>query len=301
MNGLTIGLNAVIAALEGSEPRILVLPAGRSLPFDLFDPARDRTLEKGLRSLVATQTGLDLGYVEQLYTFGNLGRVRGAGGAHIVSVSYLTLTRSGGGRGLWHNWYAFLPWEDHRSGIPPSLKALMPKLMGWARGERSRMDRVRLCFAPQRRRDKWDEEKTLERYELLYEAGLAQEARRDKKSNAPELDGVNLGVAMLHDHRRIAATALGRLRGKLKYRPVIFEMMPDFFTLYELQKAAEAIAGMPLHKQNFRRLVEREKLVERTGRTSATGGRPAAQFRFRREIWRERPAPAGMRLTAKRN
>ena len=58
----------------------------------------------------------------------------------------------------------------------------------------------------------------------------------------------------------------------------------------------EAISGRHLHKQNFRRLVETAALVEPTGETStATGGRPAAQYRFRREVVQERPAP-GLRL-----
>jgi hypothetical protein len=54
----------------------------------------------------------------------------------------------------------------------------------------------------------------------------------------------------------------------------------------------EALAGVRLHKQNFRRLVENAGLVEGTGRQdSQTGGRPAELFVFRREVLRERPAP----------
>ena len=87
-----------------------------------------------------------------------------------------------------------------------------------------------------------------------------------------------------------------RLRAKLKYRPVVFELLPDEFTLTELQRTVEAISGRLLHKQNFRRLVESTALVEATGETSTTtGGRPAALFRFRREVVQERPAP-GLRL-----
>jgi hypothetical protein len=54
----------------------------------------------------------------------------------------------------------------------------------------------------------------------------------------------------------------------------------------------EALAGVRLHKQNFRRLMERVGLVEGTGELeSDTGGRPAELFRFRREVLRERRAP----------
>ena len=137
----------------------------------------------------------------------------------------------------------------------------------------------------------------LDRYELLYEAGLVEEARRDgRETHVPRGKIPPLGEAMRFDHRRILATAIARLRAKLKYRPVVFELMPDEFTLTELQRTVEAISGRHLHKQNFRRLVDTAALVEPTGETStATGGRPAALYRFRREVVQERPAP-GLRF-----
>ena len=133
----------------------------------------------------------------------------------------------------------------------------------------------------------------LERYELLYDAGLVEEAKRDGR--VASVRGA-LGESMRFDHRRILATAIARLRAKLKYRPVVFELMPNEFTLTELQRTVEAISGRHLHKQNFRRLVEGTALVEPTGEMStSTGGRPAALFRFRREVVQERHAP-GLRL-----
>ncbi len=98
-------------------------------------------------------------------------------------------------------------------------------------------------------------------------------------------------MALLGDHRRIVATALGRLRGKLTYRPVVFELLPAAFTLLSLQRLVEALSGVRLHKQNFRRLVEGAGLVEGTGLLAPTGGRPAELFRFRRDVLRERPRP----------
>src|SRR4051812_44571427 len=104
------------------------------------------------------------------------------------------------------------------------------------------------------------------------------------------------GAEMAVDHRRILATAIARLRGKIKYRPVVFELMPPAFTLLQLQRTVEALAGIRLHKQNFRRLAEEQGLVEETGEsTTETGGRPARLVRFRREVLLERPAP-GVRL-----
>jgi hypothetical protein len=152
---------------------------------------------------------------------------------------------------------------------------------------------VRLVFALDG--SPWNEERVLDRYELLYEAGLAPEAGRDRsraQGGAPaEPSAIGLGAPMISDHRRILATGLGRLRGKLKYRPVIFELMPEAFTLSALQRTVEAIAGVALHKQNFRRVVERTGLVEGLGRMDAdTGGRPAELFRFRRELLAARAA-----------
>lgn len=145
----------------------------------------------------------------------------------------------------------------------------------------------------------WDEEKVLERYELLYEAGLVSEARRDGREVPGDTDATlatRLGLPMRYDHRRILATAIGRIRAKIKWRPVVFELMPDEFTLFELQRTVEAILGPHLHKQNFRRLVEGTRLVEPTGEMRThTGGRPAKLFRFRHGVLLERPAP-GVRI-----
>ena len=82
---------------------------------------------------------------------------------------------------------------------------------------------------------------------------------------------------MTHDHRRILATGIARLRAKIKYRPVVFELMPPRFTLLQLQRAVEALAGRRLHKQNFRRLIEQQDLVEETGDMATETARPAGQ------------------------
>ena len=146
----------------------------------------------------------------------------------------------------------------------------------------------------------WDEEKVLERYELLYEAGLVRKSSARRTRQDAGAGRAPLGTGMIFDHRRILATAIARLRGKMKYRPVVFELMPPSFTLLELQRTVEAMSGIRLHKQNFRRLVEDQGLVEGTGKFSTQArGRPAELFRFRREVLRERPAP-GVRLTTRR-
>lgn len=315
-----IGLNAAIVAVLDNEPVALVVrkdpdSAGATdmLPFGPFSPREHRTLEGGLRAWVRDQTGLDLGYAEQLYTFADRGRDPEPGDVtpHVVSIGYLALTEASADHGLthgvWRSWYQYFPWEDWRRARPDIIaNEIEPRLKLWAdrpapaatpQRPVSRSDRARMCFGLDGAA--WDEEKVLERYELLYEAGLVEEALRDGRSAAQAwTDRPKLGLAMQSDHRRILATAIGRTRAKIKYRPVVFELMPPDFTLYELQKTVEAILGPHLHKQNFRRLVEGAGLVEPTGDVKTrTGGRPAKLFRFRREVLLERPAP-GVRVSA---
>jgi hypothetical protein len=314
--GISIGLSAAIVSVEGERPCALVVAHAGSadaLPFGPFDPGSQRTLEQGLRKWVGEQTHFDLGYTEQLYTFGDHGRHSpatpdGIADARIVSVGYLALTRQGVDDGvaaardtLWRGWYHYFPWEDWRDAKPPMIESvILPKLKSFvkaasdSKASELRRDRVRLCFGMDG--VAWDEEKVLERYELLYEAGLAQEFARDNSGSA----GETLGAAMMFDHRRILATAIARLRGKMKYRPVVFELMAPSFTLLELQRTVEALLGLRLHKQNFRRLVAEQGLVEGTGKVAVSArGRPAELFRFRRDVLRERPAP-GLRLGARR-
>jgi hypothetical protein len=287
---VSIGLCAVIVAVTAGRPRVLTL--GASLPSGMLDPVGDRTLERALRRWVRELTGFDLGYVEQLYTLGDLGRGPDPA-VRPVTVAYLALVREvalpAGSEAVWRDWYDLLPWEDYRAGRPAALGSIEPALEAWVEqgadpAEREAR-RVRLeivfGFGPSTR----DVERVLERYELLWEAGLVPEA-----GAVPDLETV--GVPMAFDHRRIAAQALGRLRGKLRYRPVVFELVPESFTLRTLQTVVEALSGVRLHTQNFRRLLDRGGLVEGTGEyDTSTGGRPAELHRFRREVLRERPAP----------
>lgn len=290
---VTIELNAVLVALTANEPQVLTLEDGALLPSGPFE-SEHPTLQSGLRAWVEQQTHHPLGYVEQLYTFADRNRADPATSRRIVSISYLGLTREQLSRGPrdpeWRNWYRYLPWEDWRGG-PPTLLArqMLPHLRKWA-DTRERRQRVEISFGDGRKR--WNDELVLQRYELLYEAGLLAEA--GAVMNSP------LGMPMLYDHRRILATGIARLRAKIKYRPVVFELMPESFTLLRLQRAVEALAGRLLHKQNFRRLIDQQGLVEETGATSAeSGGRPAKLYRFRRAVVAER-AVGGSKLPLSR-
>ncbi len=288
-----LGIDAVVVGVRDDTPQVLTFANGgrARLPSGAFEPALDRTLELAARRVLSDQAGLREGYLEQLYTFGDRHRdpreVRG--GPRFVSVGYLALTgmdavKRGASGGTWCDWYRFFPWEDARAGRPAILdQAIVPLLRRWtaaAPDDAGRAFRARVAFGLDGAR--WNNEAVLERYECLYELSTAPEAA----------DAIaTLGEPMDLDHRRILATAIGRLRGKIKYRPVVFELIGETFTLSELQSTVEALAGMQLHAPNFRRLVAESGIVERTGARRPTPGRPAETYRFRPDVLAERPDP----------
>jgi hypothetical protein len=288
---LTLSLDAVIVAVTADRPRVLTTTRATdgvpALPSGLLDADGDATLELGLRRWISAQTGLSVGYVEQLYTFGDRDRQRDVAGTRHLSVAYLGLVREAqpAPGAAWLDCYDMLPWEDCRAGTPTvQAKIVWPALSRWASGNAAREQRVATNFGKRR---SWDPIRVLERYELMYEAQLVQEFERDRGQRPRP--GAGAGIELAHDHRRIVATALGRLRGKLRYRPVVFELLPEAFTLLQLQRTVEALTGMRLHKQNFRRLVESGRLVESTRTLDRQArGRPAKLFRFRREVARAR-------------
>ncbi len=303
--GIAADLIAVLVAVSNSDPRVLTLQDARALPSGPFE-LEHRSLQSGLRAWVERQTHHPLGYVEQLYTFAD--RDRGLGpDQRFISISYLGLTHeravAGAYEASWRSWYDYLPWEDHRAGVPPIIEAmLLPALQAFAASapsqtlKQERQNRISGTFGLDGRA--WNEELVLQRYELLYEAGLIPEALRGRHEHNP---APVLGQSMILDHRRILATGIARLRAKIKYHPVVFELMPETFTLLQLQRCVEALAGRLLHKQNFRRLIEQQELVEETGEQSQeTGGRPAKLFRFRREVLTER-AIIGTKLPISRS
>jgi hypothetical protein len=240
----------------------------------------DPTLELGVRRLLEELVDQEVGYMEQLYTFGDLVRSRlEPQGFRTLSIAYLGLlgklpeTRT-------VSFYQLFPWEDRRRSWSKQVEDMIACLRSWAKGDKEREWRCRVLFGFEG--SPWNPERVLERYELLYGARLIKESGQ----------GNNIGHALWADHRRIAATALTRLRGKLAYRPLVFELLPENFTLTELQRTVEALSGGLLHKQNFRRMVESAGLVESTEQTKSEGrGRPARLYCFRSEVTAERPAP----------
>lgn len=329
MDRVRVGLSVVVTAVADGAPRLAVVQSGFALPRQHrckqdehaprdalpgapLDLENHRTLQEGVRRVAEGLTGLSLRYVEQLYTFGD--RFRDPyelfGGQRSVVVAYLALVRHGalgGQNAAWRSAYDYFPWEDWRADRPALIdSAMRPAIDAWAEAADSspvrnrRRERVALAFGEPDA--EWDAERVLERYELLYEAGLVEEAARDADlrrragMDCPAPAGPHFGRPMARDGRRIVACALERLRGKLKYRPIVFELLEPSFTLHRLQQVVEALNGAKLHKQNFRRLVLSTGLVEPTGQVeSGAAGRPAELFRYQPAAIHERTSAQGLR------
>ena len=274
-------LIAVLVAVTSGDTRVLTIESGFALPSGPLEPGH-RSLQAGLRAWVERRTHHPLGYVEQLYTFAD--QQRGAE-SRSISISYLGLSRESAAPdpdAAWVSWYEYFPWEDRRKNASLAEQTIVPRLKTWAGNNPALSHRIASLFGGNGR--DWNEELVLQRYELLYEAKFIPEAQRGAAAG----DTIP-GAEMTHDHRRILATAIARLRAKIKYRPVVFELLARQFTLLELQQAMEAVAGQALHKPNFRRLIEQQELVEETGEyTSGLAGRPAKLFRFRPAVIEER-------------
>ena len=286
-----VELVPVLIAITNGSLRVLTVAQGELLPNGLLAPLR-HSLQAGVRMWVAKQTSQPMGYVEQLYTFVDTRR-QNEQGLPVLYVSYLGLVREAADSILhpdakWQDCYCYFPWEDLRAD-GGQRDAIVSRLRIWANSadteevRQKRLKRIHLCWGVEP--ENWSEEYVLQRYEMLYESGLIAEAAEPQEN----FNFALTGQPMRHDHRRVLATALSRLRAKIKYRPVIFELMPPEFTLLQLQNSVEAISGRLLHKQNFRRQIQQQNLIEPsdTG-VSGSKGRPAQLYRFRDDVLPDR-------------
>ena len=285
-----LDLVAAVTAVTDPHPRVLTLADGAQLPSGALDPT-ERSLQSAMGRQVQALTGLTVGYAEQLYTFTDRGQPLDQPGH--ISIGYMGLAREQAHllqpHAQWQSWYAYFPWEDRRKGPAASLEVFVRHLRIWADSEPAlqavRRERLTVAFGLEG--VAWNEELILQRYELLYEAGLVPEA----PGYAGPADEAITGRPMRYDHRRVLATGIARIRAKVKYRPVIFELLPDTFTLLQLQQTVEALAGRSLHKPNFRRLIAQQDLIEETAETVVPPrGRPARLYRFRPQVLTERAA-----------
>lgn len=94
-------------------------------------------------------------------------------------------------------------------------------------------------------------------------------------------DAAGAPLALAFDHADILGLAVKRLRGKLDYAPIGFQLLGELFTLFDLQRVHETILDRKLNKDSFRRRIVDSGLVKPTGRSqTGVGHRPAELYRF---------------------
>jgi ADP-ribose pyrophosphatase YjhB (NUDIX family) len=120
---------------------------------------------------------------------------------------------------------------------------------------------------------------------------FANAARRAGTSLVPVATVAKRRLAF--DHAAIVAAAVRRIRGKLDYAPIGYELLPHAFTLFDLQRVHECVGGKPVNKDSFRRRMLASGLLVATGEVQDdVGHRPAALYRY------ARPRPAATRRAA---
>ena len=94
------------------------------------------------------------------------------------------------------------------------------------------------------------------------------------------------GPLLAFDHYKILMTGLQRLRSKVRWQPIGIDLLPQEFTLPDLQRVYEIILGQELDKRNFRRKILKFGVLVETGKTKGNGHRPAKLYRFDRKAYK---------------
>lgn len=316
---LAFSINHATAGLEALLIRRGRPPYARhdAFPGGFVEWSSDRTAEAAAKRELWEETGQTLlEYLEPLDTYDEIGRdprqFSGhpgpdgawiATGARIVSKAFLAVARpdeaspvapqpgEDASDAFWRDVYEYLPWEDLRApqgrtaarDLRRRLATEWVARAGSPADVRKRKDTVARLFGRSGHAG-WNEERAPERLAVLMEAGLVEEASRDRWGSPSQRIGGVAGVAMAFDHRRMLADAIGRLRGKMKYAPAVLSaLLGPRVTSVMLHRACEAVAGRQIHLANLRRVFATAGLIEEDG--FATGaaagpGRPARQYRW---------------------
>lgn len=278
---------------------------------------RELEEETGLRNpqfIEALDTYDQNGRDPRQFAVGRGGRARGArvvSKAHIVlhpQVDVLLLAREGedAEEPRFDSVYRHLPWEEEfTSAGRRARRSAIDHLLDWAFGDEVKERRVRAAFGVG---EEWNEERAGERFRLLLEAKLVEEAKRDQWGQVRASWKSKLtmpGEPLAFDHRLMLADAVSRLRGKIKYLPgTLAAIMPEEFTLSDLHRAVMALTGRAIEKSNFWRMFRRDRMagiLEPTGAKEVPANRrnardrrgPEAQlYRFAEDVSQIRFDPA---------
>ena len=114
----------------------------------------------------------------------------------------------------------------------------------------------------------------------------------DKLRQQYELEWADLGQLpkLYSDHNQMVSKAISLLRRRIKTEPLSFNLLPDLFTLTQLQHVYEAILGSPVDKRNFRKRIKQIDFIEKTELIDKkTSKRGAALYRFNKKMYADDP------------
>lgn len=213
----------------------------------------NESLDEAAARELKEETGIDGLYMEQLYTWGDTGRDPRT---RVISVSYMTLADADSLKMEAGSDAEEAGWFTVRYSLVKNTRFAFPK--GHVREEKYLLEL-----------DGNDERLSATIKKTTTVEGKVTKVRWEIEES--------LGIAF--DHAKIIAYGLERLRNKIEYTDIVFNLMPDYFTLTELQQVYEVILGKELIKANFRRKIA--DMVQPTNRyTKDKAHRPSRLYRF---------------------
>jgi 8-oxo-dGTP diphosphatase len=131
-------------------------------------------------------------------------------------------------------------------------------------------------------------------YIAIVPVALAEDCAGEKNGSEQDWHPVRrLPVEMAFDHREVVDYAVRRLRSKVGYSSVGFQLLPSEFTISELQHVYEAVLGLSINRGNFWRRVVDRGVIEPTGKERSVRGKKAYLFRFTQQAFGLREEPDG--------
>ena len=225
------------------------LPGGFVRPTESLEQAAVREL--------AEETGVENVYMEQLYTWGDPGRDPRT---WVISCSYMAL-----------------------------IDANRIKLTAGDDAIDARWFRVSKKLKQEKRKLTRSGSILKQKYSLILAADdMTTETQLEKTvtkqgSRQTEEEQILMPRELAFDHARMISYAVDRLRNKIEYTDLAFNLMPEYFTLTQLQQVYETILDCELLKANFRRKLE-NKVVESDYFTEGDGYRPSRLFKVKRDV-----------------
>lgn len=204
-------------------------------------------IEKAAYRELEEETGVTNVYMEQLFTYGKVGRDKRM---RVISISHMAL----------------IPQESIRPIAGDDAEDV-----AWFTVEKKEVSDKKHQIIIRN-----------EELRLCYEYMVDITYKRNGVVSVPIMDihanDENRGIAF--DHIEMINAGIDRLRNKVEYVPIAFNLVPEKFTLNEIQKVYEVILGKKLVKQNFRKWVDKfvEELDEKQ---EEVGHRPATLYRYK--------------------